>query len=92
MAKSNFCVYGDRVLIIPDSIESVSKGGIIIPSSAQSKNYWGVVVDVGAKVDNGIKKGDRVYYEKYSESPVKVGDTEYVIVKQENILGNLKSE
>ncbi len=53
---------GDRVLIIPKSSESVSKGGIVIPDTAQKKTTQGVVVAVGDdKEQIKVKVKDNVY-------------------------------
>ena len=87
MNKVDFKVFGERVLIKPDDPETVSAGGIIIPAGAQGKNYWGTIVRVGETVTIGVGLGDRVYYEKYSGTEVKVNDSIYVIVKQDDVLG-----
>jgi len=82
-----FHVFGERVLILPDSAENVSKGGIIFPESAKSKTYWGTVINMGDYVTCELHEGDHVFYDKYAGTPIVIDDKEYVIVKYEEILG-----
>ena len=85
----------DRVLVKPLKEEEVSKGGIIIPDTAKEKPQQGEVVSVGTgKVDdNGnkvafnVKKGDTVLMPKYGGTEVKIGDEEYQIMREDDILG-----
>jgi len=69
----------------------------VIPDNAQEKPTQGKVVAVGpgAVLDNGkvraldVKKGDRVLFGKYSGSEIKLEGVEYVILKEEDVLGVL---
>ncbi|OGF62149.1 co-chaperone GroES [Candidatus Giovannonibacteria bacterium RIFCSPLOWO2_01_FULL_44_40] len=90
---------GDRVLIEPlseDEKAKKTKGGILIPDTAdKEKPQEGKVVAVGdGKVlENGklqplsVKAGDRVLFSKYGPNEIKVDDKEYLIAKEEDILG-----
>jgi chaperonin GroES len=85
----------DRILVQRVDEEEKTKGGIIIPDTAKEKPAEGKVVAVGkGKVDeNGkrialeIKKGDRILFGKYSGSEVKIEDKEYLIMREEDVLG-----
>jgi chaperonin GroES len=85
----------DRVLIKRLEQQEVIKGGIIIPDTAKEKPMEAEVVAVGpGKLDdNGkrvaceVKKGDRVLIGKYSGTDIKIDDHEYVIVREDEILG-----
>lgn len=85
----------DRVLVERVSEEEKTKGGIIIPDSAKEKPQEAKVVAVGkGKVmDNGqvqaleVKTGDRVLFGKYSGSEVKLEGVEYIIIREDDILG-----
>ncbi len=85
----------DRILVQRVGEEEKTKGGIIIPDTAKEKPAEGKVVAVGkGKVDeNGkrialeIKKGDRILFGKYSGSEVKIEDKEYLIMREEDVLG-----
>ena len=85
----------DRVLLERVSEEERTKGGIIIPDSAKEKPQEGKVVAVGTGkvLDNGqaqamaVKTGDRVLFGKYSGSEVKLEDVEYIILREDDILG-----
>lgn len=85
---------GDRVLVEPLEEKEVSKGGIIIPDTAKEKPQEGKVVAVGTgKLDDSgklipfnVKNGDRVLMPKYGGTEVKIGDKEYQIVREEDIL------
>jgi len=75
--------------------QEVKKGGIIIPDTAKEKPQEGEVVAVGpGKVgDDGkrqpmdVKKGDKILFGKYSGSEVKIEDEEYLIIREEEVLG-----
>jgi chaperonin GroES len=85
----------DRVLVKYSEEPEKSAGGIIIPDSAKEKPQRGEVVAVGSgKVtDDGklqqmeVKVGDIVLFEKYSGSKINIDDTEYLIIREDDILG-----
>lgn len=84
----------DRVLIRRIEEEEVKKGGIIIPDTAKEKPQKGEVIAVGpGRLDeNGkripmeVKEGDRVLFSKYAGTEVKIGDEEYLIMREDDIL------
>jgi len=85
----------DRILVQRVEEESTTKGGIIIPDSAKEKPAEGKVVAIGAgKVaDDGkrvaleVKKGDRILFGKYSGTEVKIDGEEYLIMREDDVLG-----
>ena len=84
---------GSRVLIKMKEGEEKTKSGIILSGSAQEKPQIAEVIEVGPgeKIDGKleemyIKKGDNVIVNKYSGTEVKYEGTEYIILKQEDIL------
>lgn len=85
----------DRILVKRLEQESVSSGGIIIPDSAKEKPAEGEIVAVGnGKLnDNGqrvaleVKAGDRVLFSKYGGTDVKVDGEEFLIMREDDILG-----
>jgi chaperonin GroES len=89
---------GDRVLVQPVEQEEVKKGGIIIPDTAKEKPQEGKIVAVGPgkKDDAGkvialdVKKGDRVLYSKYGGTEIKVEGKDYLIMREDDILGVLE--
>lgn len=86
---------GDRVLVEPIEEKEAKKGGIIIPDTAKEKPQEGKVVatgtgkldDEGKKIPFNVKKGDKVLMPKYGGTEVKIGNKEYQIVREEDILG-----
>lgn len=89
----------DRVLIRRIEEEEQIRGGIIIPDSAKEKPQEGEVIavgngkvlDNGTKVSPGVKAGDRVLFGKYSGTEVKVDGDEYLIMREDEILGVIES-
>jgi chaperonin GroES len=87
----------DRVLVKRLEEKEVKKGGIIIPDTAKEKPQEGEVMAVGpGKVtEDGkrqrmeVKAGDKILFGKYSGSEVKLGDEEYLIMREDDILGIL---
>ncbi len=80
---------GDRVLIQPLSAEEKTASGIIIPDTAKEKPQRGTVVAVGPGTNDEkmeVKKGDVVIYGKYSGTEITIDDTDYIIMKQSEIL------
>jgi chaperonin GroES len=85
----------DRILVKRLEEVGKTKGGIIIPDSAKEKPIMGVVVATGkGKIkDDGtilaldVKKGDKILFGKYSGTEVKVEDEEYLILREDDILG-----
>lgn len=88
----------DRVLVQRIEEENKTAGGIIIPDNNKEKPAEGKVVAVGSgrKLQDGtvqaleVKEGDRVIFGKYAGSEVKIAGNEYMIMKEEEILGVLQ--
>ena len=86
---------GDRVLVQPLEQDEVKKGGIIIPDSAKEKPQEGKVIALGTgkRDDDGkivpftVKKGDRVLISKYGGTEIKIDGKDYLIMREEDILG-----
>ena len=91
----NFRPLHDRVLVRRTENEQTTSGGIIIPDSAKEKPQEGEVVAVGEgkKLENGnrqvmdVKAGDKVLFGKYSGSEIKMEGEEFVILREDEILG-----
>lgn len=89
----------DRVLVKRLESEQMSAGGIIIPDTAQEKTQYGTVVATGeGKVLNDgslrslkVKTGDKVLFGKFSGTEVKLEGEEYLILREEELLGCLDS-
>jgi chaperonin GroES len=87
----------DRILVKRLEEGDVKHGSIIIPDTAKEKPQEGKVVAVGTgKVnDDGkripleVKAGDRILFGKYSGSEVKIDDEEYLILREDDVLGIL---
>ena len=78
---------GDRVLIKVQEGDSKSAGGIIIPQTAQEKTQTGVVIAVGTDTEViKVKINDKVMYDKYAGTQIKIDGTEHLIVKFSDIL------
>src|SRR5881394_1529330 len=87
----------DRVLIRRIEEQETMKGGIIIPDTAKEKSQEGEVVAFGpGKVlENGtilaldVKEGDRILFGKYSGTEVRVAEQDYLILREDEIIGVL---
>lgn len=84
------------VLVEPAEAEAQTATGIILPSSSEEKPQHGTVLACGAEVQvDGVKiacpvkKGDQVLYKKWGGNEIKVGDTEYQLLKFEDILATI---
>ena len=85
----------DRVVVKRLEEDKKSAGGIVIPDTAAEKPIQGEVIAVGnGKIlDSGdvrkldVKKGDRVLFGKYSGTEVKIGSDEYLVLREDDIMG-----
>ena len=87
----------DRVVVKRIEEKEAARGGIIIPDTAKEKPQEGEVVAVGngkvlnsgTRVPMDVKVGDRILFGKYSGSEVKLDGEEFLIMREEDILGIL---
>ena len=87
----------DRVVVEPAPAEEKSTGGIILPDTAQEKPQQGTVValgpgkvnDSGSLIEMTVKKNDKILYGKYSGSEVNIEGTDYIIMRESDILAVL---
>jgi chaperonin GroES len=88
----------DRILVKRIEEKETIKGGIIIPDTAKEKPQEGEVIAVGngKKTEEGkvvpldVKAGDRILFGKYSGSEIKMDDQEYLILREDEVLGVLE--
>jgi len=81
----------DRVLVKLEKSETKTTGGIIIPDTAQEKTQIGVVIAVGDdKEAIKVKAGDKVMYDKYAGTQVKIGGEDHLILKMTDILATIE--
>ncbi len=85
----------DRILVQRAKEEDKTKGGIIIPDTAKEKPIEGKVIaagkgklsEEGKRIALEIKKGDRILFGKYSGTEVKIEGEEYLIMREDDVLG-----
>jgi chaperonin GroES len=90
----------DRILIRRIEEQETVRGGIIIPDTAKEKPQEGEVIAVGnGKIlENGqrvaldVKAGDRILFGKYAGSEIKIEGQEYLILREDEVLGVLESK
>ena len=88
----------NRVVIKPIEAESKTKGGIVLPDTAKEKSQKGEIVaagpgrllETGDRAKMGVAKGDKVLFGKYAGTEVKIDGQEYVIMKEDEILGKIE--
>ncbi len=85
---------GDRVVVEREEVEERTSGGIVLPDSAREKPARGKVVAVGdgRLLDDGsrsklqVKVGDRVLFTSYAGDNIKVGEDEFLLMREDDIL------
>ena len=84
---------GDKVVLKQLEAEETTKSGIVLPGQSKEKPQQAEVIAVGpGGVDDGkevtmqVKVGNKVIYSKYAGTEVKLGDDEYIVVKQNDIV------
>ncbi|MDC6351245.1 co-chaperone GroES [Zeaxanthinibacter sp. PT1] len=89
MAKVNIKPLADRVLIEPMAAETKTASGLYIPDTAKEKPQQGKVVAVGPGTKDEqvtVKVGDKVLYGKYSGTELKLDGTDYLMMRESDIL------
>lgn len=89
---------GDRLLVKRIDESEQMQGGIIIPDTAKEKPTRGEIMAVGAgrRMEDGkvmsleVKPGDRVLMSKYAGTEVKIDGEEYLILREDDVLGILE--
>jgi len=97
---TTFTPLHDRILLKRIDEGETVRGGIIIPDSAKEKPQEGEVISVGKGKSNDegkvfpldVKAGDRVLFGKYSGTEIKIDGEEFLIMREEEVLGILKSK
>lgn len=84
----------DRVIILPDNQENVTKSGIVLPETLQDGSLVGEVVAIGdgenlsnEKVEMKVSVGQKVVFNKFIGAELKMNDKTYIIMRQIDILG-----
>ena len=93
MSKMNITPLADRVIIKQAAAETTTASGIIIPDTAQEKPQKGEVIAVGKGTKENpitVKSGDTVLYGKYAGTELKHEGSDYVIMKESDILAIIK--
>jgi chaperonin GroES len=98
VATTTFTPLHDRILVRRVEESETIRGGIIIPDSAKEKPQQGEVVAVGKGKSNDegkvfpldVKAGDKVLFGKYSGTEIKLDGEEYLIMREEEVLGIIK--
>jgi chaperonin GroES len=88
----------DRILVRRIEEEERTRGGIVIPDSAKEKPVEGEIVAIGiGKVDESgklrpldVKQGNRILFGKYSGTEVKIDGQDYLIMREDDVLGILE--
>jgi chaperonin GroES len=89
MSKINIKPLADRVLVKPLQAEKTTASGLIIPDSAKEKQQKGTVIAIGNGLKDEpmtVKVGDTVLFGKYSGTELVVDSTEYLIMREADIL------
>ena len=85
---------GDRVVLKREEAETTTSGGIVLPDSAADKPQKGAVIAIGdghvkndgTKVPLTVKEGDRVIFSSYAGDEISLGEEEYLLLKESDIL------
>ncbi|MDD3027534.1 MAG: co-chaperone GroES [Erysipelotrichaceae bacterium] len=78
----------DNILLEKIQVENVSKSGIILSSESKDEKNIAAVIAIGNDVKE-IVKGDKVIFESYKTTKIEYENKEYLLIKEENILGKI---
>jgi chaperonin GroES len=88
--KPNIEPLGENVLIEPMKTDAKTASGIVLPDTSEEKPQEGLVIAIGADKKIKVKPGQKVIYSKYSGNEIKIGEAEYLLAKNEDILAIVK--
>jgi chaperonin GroES len=96
---TKFTPLHDRVLVRRIEEAGTTRGGLIIPDSAKDKPQEGEVISIGKGKTNdegkvfplALKEGDRILFGKYSGTEIKLDEQEYLILREDEVLGVIVS-
>ena len=85
---------GDKVVLRRQEAEDTTAGGIVLPDAARDKPQKGEVVavggghvkDDGSRVSLTVKEGDRVIFSSYAGDEICIGDDEFLLLRESDIL------
>lgn len=88
----------DRIVVLPNEQETTTAGGIVIPDTAKDKPVKGKVIAVGKgnkyvgdKLQPlQVQEGDNILFGKYAGTSIKLDDQEYLIIREEDVMGVLE--
>jgi chaperonin GroES len=78
----------DRIVAVREEVSNKTATGLYLPDSAKEKSAIAKVVAVGPEVKE-VKKDDRIIYKEYSTTEIKIDGTEYLLVREEDILATI---
>lgn len=88
---------GDRVVIKRVEVEEKTTSGIILPGAAKEKPQVAEVVEVGSGIYDGkeikmeLKKGDKVVFNKFAGTEIKLEGEEYILIRQDEVLAVIEA-
>ena len=78
----------DRVVAVREKAQEKTVSGLYLPDSSKEKPVMATVVAVGPKVEQ-VAVGDKIVYKEYSTTDLKINETEYLIVKEDDVLATV---
>jgi chaperonin GroES len=95
--KVNLKPLGDRVVARREEFDKTTAGGLVLPDSARGKPTRGIVISVGegklnkdgSRTPLQVKPGDRVLFTSYGPDEIKLGESELLLMREEDILAVL---
>lgn len=79
---------GDRIVAVREAAKTQTVSGLYLPDNAKEKPVVAKVEAIGKEVKN-VKVGDKILYKEYSTTELKIDGTEYLVVKEEDVLGTV---
>lgn len=80
---------GDRVVAVREEAATKTASGLYLPDNAKEKSVIAKVVAVGSEA-KAVKEGDKILYKEYSTTELSIDGTDYIVVREEDILGTVK--
>ena len=78
----------DRVVAVREKAQEKTASGLYLPDSSKEKPVMATVVAVGPKVEQ-VVVGDKIVYKEYSTTDLKINETEYLIIKEDDVLATV---
>jgi len=89
--NERFAVHEDRIIVLVSDKQEKTSSGIILPEDSENKNQIGIIKGIGEDVKT-YKSGDTIVFNKFAGNEIIINDTEFMIMKEMDVMGSVETK